>query len=69
MARSIFSLKLSYSKGLLLIAAIILSVLFGLSDEVYQALIPDRTASVKDVVADGFGSAIGTLFYWKILLR
>ena len=68
-ARAIFSLNLRYSKGLLLIIAIILSTLYGLSDEVHQALIPERTASIGDIVADGFGSLIGTFCYSKMLLK
>ena len=69
MARAIFSLNLRYSKGFLLILTIILSTLYGLSDEVHQALIPERTASVGDIMADGFGSLIGSLCYSKMLLK
>lgn len=68
-ARAIFSLNLRYSKGFLLILAIILSTLYGLSDEVHQALIPERTASIGDIVADGFGSLIGAFCYSKMLLK
>ena len=69
MARAIFSLNLRYSKGLLLIIAIMLSALYGLSDEVHQSLVPGRTASVGDIVADGFGSLIGSFCYSKMLLK
>lgn len=69
MARAVFSLNLQYSKWFLLMLAIVLSTLYGLSDEVHQALIPERTASVGDIMADGFGSLIGSLCYSKMLLK
>ena len=39
--------------------AVFISVLWGLSDEIHQALVPGRSAEFGDVVADLFGSAVG----------
>ncbi len=69
MARAVFSLNLQYSKCFLLMLAIVLSALYGLSDEVHQALVPGRTASVGDIMADGLGSLIGSFCYSRMLLK
>ena len=39
--------------------AVFISVLWGLSDEIHQALVPGRSPELGDVVADLFGSAVG----------
>ncbi len=38
--------------------AITLAVVYGLSDEWHQSLIPSRTVEVADVVADGLGAGL-----------
>ena len=69
MARSIFSLNLRYPQRPLFIIAIILSTLYGLSDEVHQSFTPGRTTSLGDLIADGLGSLIGAVLYLKMLLK
>jgi VanZ family protein len=40
--------------------------LYGLSDEIHQAFVPARSASMGDFVADCTGSVAGSFFYlWK----
>ncbi len=39
--------------------AVFVSTLWGLSDEIHQALVPGRSAELADFVADFFGSAFG----------
>ncbi|MGB5544952.1 MAG: VanZ family protein [Polyangiales bacterium] len=39
--------------------AVFVSVLWGLSDEVHQALVPGRSSELADLVADLFGSIAG----------
>ena len=39
--------------------AVFISVLWGLSDEIHQALVPGRSSEFADVVADLFGSVVG----------
>jgi VanZ family protein len=39
--------------------AVFVSVLWGLSDEIHQALVPGRSAELADVAADLFGSIVG----------
>ncbi|GIW13537.1 MAG: hypothetical protein KatS3mg062_0976 [Tepidiforma sp.] len=42
-----------------LLAAWLLAVLYGISDEVHQSFVPNRHATVFDVLADAFGAALG----------
>ena len=39
--------------------AIFISVLWGVSDEIHQAMVPGRTSEIADVIADLFGSIVG----------
>ena len=43
--------------------AVFVSTLWGLSDEIHQALVPGRSSELADVVADFFGSAAGAVGY------
>jgi len=42
-------------------AAILFSAVYGLSDELHQALVPARCASFADLLADSAGSCFGAL--------
>ncbi len=57
--------------GASLLAALVIAVLYGVSDEVHQAFVPGRTPDVADVVADATGASIALLaaWAWAILLR
>jgi len=39
--------------------AVILSLLYGISDEVHQSFIPDRSPDVIDILADTLGASTG----------
>ena len=39
------------------LAAVVLTTLFGLSDEIHQSFVPGRTASGWDLLADALGAA------------
>lgn len=41
------------------ILAFIFSVLYGISDEIHQSFVPNRTADLFDILADVIGSFIG----------
>lgn len=45
--------------------AVFVSVLWGLSDEIHQALVPGRSAELGDVVADLLGSMTGAAS-WRL---
>jgi len=48
--------------------AVFVSVLWGLSDEIHQVLVPGRSPELGDVVADLFGSIVGASG-WHFLSR
>jgi VanZ family protein len=48
-------------------AAVLSAVIFGLSDEIHQSLVPLRTADAWDVLADAIGAALGVGFYFVLL--
>jgi len=45
------------------ILTVMLSTLYGISDELHQYFIPFRDASIFDVGADGIGSYLGVSLY------
>ncbi|MDP4182402.1 MAG: VanZ family protein, partial [Bacillota bacterium] len=46
-----------------ILIALLICVLYAISDEVHQLYVPGRGPSVKDVLIDSSGSLIGTGFY------
>ena len=53
------------------LAAIVLTTVYGVTDEFHQMFVPGRTADVDDLVADALGAAIGTglCWLWGIIAR
>ena len=51
----------------LMILAILLSSLYGVSDEFHQYFVPYRQAELLDVLSDVLGSVLGVLSYRKIM--
>ena len=43
----------------LILPAVLIATVYGVSDEFHQSFIPGRTASVGDIVADTIGALIG----------
>jgi VanZ family protein len=48
--------------------AVFVSVLWGVSDEIHQALVPGRSPELADVVADVLGSIAGAAA-WNLISR
>ncbi len=48
----------NYCKLEIFILALTATVLYGLTDELHQAFVPQRTASLIDVAADGIGGLL-----------
>ena len=46
------------------LAAIALTVAYGVSDEYHQSFVPGRDSDIHDVYADAFGAVIGTVLCW-----
>jgi len=56
-----------FALGMML--SIILSILYGISDEFHQAFVPARRADIADLLANALGSMCGVFFYRYVLDR
>ena len=50
--------------GASLLAAFVMAVVYGVSDEVHQSFVPGRTPDGADVVADAVGAALALTAAW-----
>ncbi len=48
------------------VLAVIIAVLYGITDEIHQYFVPYRDADAFDVLVDGIGSVIGTVIGRRI---
>jgi VanZ family protein len=46
--------------------AIVLTVLYGISDEYHQSFVPGRTSDVADVGADAIGATVAVTVAWLV---
>jgi VanZ family protein len=51
------------------LAAIVMTSLYGASDEYHQAFVPNRNSAVSDWVADSLGAVVGALAYAGVTRR
>lgn len=68
-ARSLHLDRPFWSPGKIKVAAILFAGAYGISDEVHQAFVPSRSASVADLIADCAGSVAGSVSYTAFLFR
>ena len=68
-ARNIGQERPFFSRKKIGILALLFAVLYGLSDEIHQAFVPARTASVWDFAADILGGFIGAGFYFNFFCK
>lgn len=52
------------NRGVVLVTALLVPILFGLSDEYHQSWIPGRTSEFLDLVADAVGGLITALIWF-----
>jgi len=64
--RAFKTTKIKNNLKLVLILSILLSSLYGVSDEIHQYFIPYRIADLMDVLADLLGSIMGVYIYQAI---
>lgn len=57
------SSKVEDRKGFII--ALIISVLYAISDEAHQLFVPGRGGQLKDVIIDSAGSLVGIALYYK----
>lgn len=68
-ARAVQKEKPLWSSGKIKIITILFVTAFGLSDELHQAFVPQRSASVFDFLADCAGAVAGCLFYTNFISK
>ena len=61
--------SLGFSTYSFLAFSISISVLYGITDEIHQSFIPNRTASLIDIFADFVGSVSGSVAYLKLIRK
>lgn len=57
--------RLWLSDGNLILLAVVLATLYGISDEFHQHFVSNRCASFEDILFDCIGSVIGSIVYRK----
>jgi VanZ family protein len=57
--------------GWIIMVTVVLSVLYGVSDEAHQLLVPRRQFDLLDLAADAVGASVGAglLWLWGIIRR
>jgi VanZ family protein len=50
-----------------LVLAYAITVIYGLSDEIHQSFVPNRTGQVDDLAVDAIGGAIGIAVAYAVL--
>lgn len=67
--RAFNTTSIKHNLKLVLILSVLLSALYGISDEIHQHFVPYRTADPMDVLADLLGSLAGVYIYQKIVTK
>ncbi len=68
-ARNLAVEKPLWSPAKIKTIAILFVCLYGVSDEIHQAFVPERYASVWDIFADCAGSIAGCVFYMNFIYK
>ena len=50
------------------VLAVVLSVVYGVSDEYHQSFVPGRTATAWDVAKDAVGAVMGAWLYARVIV-
>lgn len=69
LARGISNTQGSVPRGILLTSVLLVSFLYGLSDEIHQSFVPGRNAGVIDIIADTIGGMAGGYIYLLLVKR
>jgi len=66
--RAFKTTRIKHHLKLILLLSILLSSLYGISDEIHQSFVPFRSADAMDALADILGSAFGVYIFFKITI-
>ena len=69
LARAVYNTKISISKGTLFWTVLLVSFLYGGSDEIHQSFVPGRSADLIDMIADTIGGGVGGYIFLRYLRR
>lgn len=67
--RAFNATRMKHYLKLIIMLSVILSTIYGISDEIHQYFVPFRTADAMDVLADTFGSVFGVYIFYKIKIE
>jgi VanZ family protein len=67
--RAFRSLQIKNNVKLVMLLSVLLSSLYGISDEIHQYFVPYRNADLTDVFANLIGSIIGVYIYQSLYMR
>ena len=59
-----FALKKTLRPKHIYILVIVLSIVYGVTDEFHQAFVPGRSPDFKDLINDGLGAGTAMLMVW-----
>ncbi len=64
--RALKTTRIKNKLKLVLILSVLLSSLYGISDEIHQYFVPHRDADLMDILADMLGAIMGVYIYQAI---
>ena len=54
-------------RGLIIATSVLLTVLYGIGDEIHQPYVPYRTGDIGDALSDCIGAILGVYVYHRLL--
>ena len=64
--RAIYGSDIRISRSVAIIMAFLIGVLYGITDELHQSVVPGRFAEISDFIFDSIGSFVGAImFRWR----
>ena len=67
--RAFRTLSIQHNLKLIMTLSILLSSLYGISDEIHQHFVPQRNADIVDAVMDIIGSVVGVYAYQFFVVK
>lgn len=49
--------------------AIVIGILYGITDEIHQSFVPGRSANILDLLANGIGVVIAQIIFWIAVFK